>query len=1413
MAFTTTQTIDSVLLRGLNFRTPANAAISSQYTLYATGSGQTYWSNSITPNNISTLSTTLSLYNSTLTNNLSNYNSTTTGNLNLQSTSIAGLGNAFVSTTAGLIFVDGTLSNADFLLGLQIQQLSTQTAKNISSLWFSTQKLVTSTLLSISSISTYFTQINAVQSSVNANYSTLSTFIGKQNTSTYNSLTSNYIAADTVLWNSTLATVGRQLSSLSSVVAYQTTVTTLSTVLTNQLLSSIAGTFVYINRQDGIIMSTISTLFMSSLIPLQSTVGGLNTSVNTLNALSTNLSTISYQWISSFVSTSQYYQDVYTFVAIGKVSSSVSTLQQSTNYLLNSYSTLSTLYSRNVSTVSTQYTRLNSTVIGLQYELNVLTTSSILAGIYDEFVDLENYTSSIIGNNYANGVLYLSSVQYSTQVQNTSTSDGYFNYYVSTLYASTLSTLIPSTFALTSSMVSTLYSTSFVYLTSTLTSSLTKNFNSTISSITVLYISSVNTSINSTVLGYLSTPGGQLISTISTLDYIALSTFTSTSAGQLAGESTLFYSSFLSWQSSVNCLSTTANNLIYLQSSFYQSTLYAYPSTLTWAINSTNASVYAYTTVEATQTLSNIENSTNTAYTHFLDGLAAGYSTVAYSTLYTSIDINLTGSNYVATMDLATYRNFNINVYNINNGQSNYLLNYYSNAISALNYRAGIININVSTVGNAYDNNNKQLRLDVYRWGLPTTVWGSGYPYISSAAYTIQYQYNIINSVVYTNLLNVYPQLAIQNPMISPTTGRNVYIVQTASWSLSNFWRGSPIQVNWTNYSFFPYGELGAPPFNPDVLVDVVVGGTTLATYGPFPLSQSTATVYAPYLTQQLVPVVPTNINIYIVGLQTQLATTSFNTIIPGFDDIFLQPYNYPNAGENIHWIGGQELVGVTDSSNYPLYGLTPVVTPAVGSPFLSYNNDPLYIPANLLDGPYNTFGANLSISTVMINNVLAGANWVFDDSVTSGIGYLTMYISLINNFITTLAAVTAQGLTARFTISNFTDNNFASFTPTITFDSVYGGNPLYKLNVVNCPLTNNIFANIGSHCYLDVNLRQYFFTDTGGADNQGNPGGGNPLDSGLHTVDYTAGPGYGWYNDNSGYPDVPGSWYSGWGTQGTSGLYPYLVDAINAISYRNAGIINATFNAIVWVYNSINYPTANFLFYLSDNTYILVVIDQANNFTVRYSDDYGYILYTLAIPGENFYTIQVERTSKSLTFYLIQDEGQYLYPNTTLPINFKTSATSFGSSLYTYTIPGSQTFVDRLQLIVGTSPDWASYTYKNIVAGFYVYNSDIPTMLSNINYIPSTFVGPYGSPGADEQASADIPSALTINASNAAAPIDAISSLTYYNLNSALGNVPGGIDSNSAASMTVIGSLSYNGLTYQSTFSTTTALTQTFRF
>jgi len=1148
MAYNTTQTLDTLLLRGLNFRTPANAAISSQYTLYANGGGQTYWSNSISPTDLSTLSTTIQTNISSMTSTLQ-YQSTVTGNVNA----------AYISTTNGFWIVDQGFSNVDAVLRNNIIDLSTSTDTSLSNVY----TYIDTSILGISTYSTFYNQISAVQSSVNTSVSSLSTALYIQNASTYSSLTANYLAADNNLWNSTLSTVNQQISTLSSVVAYEADLSTLSTTLTSQLLSTTLGVNNYTDSQIGSVNSTISTIYFSSIIPFQSTTVGLSGIFLPFAGLSTNFSSITGNLIYSSITVNNVYVYSTIYGLNSSLNTSLSSLSSFTYCLSNSYSTFSTNYVFDLSTTNGLITNNASSITGLQLEFNVITTSSILLSIYKSFVDLEYYTSSLIGSTNTSFANFESQLVSTTGAQNVSSSTAFFNAYVSSLYTSTLSTVVPLTISYVSSLVSTLYSTSYTYLISSLNSTTTElvsDFNSTISSYTYIYISTVEDNYNSSVLQYLSAPSACLLSTYSSLNYMALTCFQSTSVGQLAFQSTLFDSTFSYWDSSFTSLDSTTTSYIYIQSSIITSTLTGYPSTLTYYLNSTNTYILNYTSIQANNTLINISNSTNTTYNAFVADLQAASSTAALSSLYTYNNIDLSSTTSTATMDLASYRNFYINIYNIIDGTP-YVVNYYNDTISTLDYRSGIITLNISTVGSAYTYNGGRLRLDVNRWGIPTATMNSLTPYISSAAYTVQYQYNIINSIVNTSLLNIYPVLAIQNPYVNSSTTLNVYISSLGMYSSSAFWRGSPITVSWTNYTFYPY--LSTLNMNVDILIDVVVAGSTISSYGPYPFSQSTTTIYAPYLKGQISPVISTCVDIYVAGLESQSAVLTFNTMIPGFDDISLTPFGYPgnqsiNHGYGPNWMGGTELLALTDAAATqvlapPLYNLTPIVTTnntSIPNPYLYYNNNPQYSPSNFLNGVFNTlamYGTFLPVTNV---SAITGTYQFYDETILGG--PLSLRFNMPGNYLVLLPYL-IQNVSITVYIFDLTTGNLIYNSP--ISDIVNNGDGTYSLqdNTIAVPL----FTNVGDSCIVFISVGTIPINEPG------------QVMAALTSVGYTPST----FVGPSGHLGLGGPPYSLADELAYTDIQPYItsnalftsitIDAVSTLTYYNFSTLGNTPNDI----------------------------------------------------------------------------------------------------------------------------------------------------------------------------------------------------------------------------------------------------------
>jgi hypothetical protein len=1093
MAFTTTQTLDTVLLRGLNFRTPANAPISTTYSLYANGQGQTYWSNSVNPANLSTLSTGIEALRSSVNSTFLTAFST----LNFQSTYIGSTQQWIFSSISSLTRNDAALSNSINLLSNQLNVTSNILNNKINTTSNYLIDYVNTTVLGISSMSTFYKEINAVLSTTVFGLSSLSTSFSQALISSSAGLTSNANAALQTSLVSSTANLITQISSLSTILATNMDLSTFSSIVTQQLTSTSSGLFSYAstiqtNAYNG--LSTIASTLQSTMTVKNSTLDGLVLTVADLNQLSTNLSSISNNWISTFVSTSQGLQDNRTFQTISTISSNVGYLTLSTQTLYNNFSTFSTIaYNAAVAQLSTN-TSFNSTLRGLQYEFSVITTSSILANIYDSFMQLEAYTSTLIGSTILSNYAFQSSLYISTTIENRSIAQSYFNFYNSTMYASTLSTLIPSTISFTSSMISSLYSTGNVFLTSSLNSTvlnLTDGFYSTTSSITQAIILSTATQFQSSVLIYLSSPAGAQLSTFSSLAFRSLSTFNGSGTSALNTQSTIFGSTInsqslfyistvvlfasLSTQTStqavqfavnMSSMSTTFGRQLSTQNGFFNSTVVSYPTILNNTLASTNSAIFAQTSVAATSTLTTIQNSTITTYNQFVASLNAQASTVAVSSLYTVQTINLTSGNFVGNMDLATYRNFNVNVYNVLNGGSNYALTYLSNSLTGLDFRRGVITIDISTIGASYSNNNSLLRFDTYRWGIPTTVWGNMYPYISNADYTLQYEYTILNSVLYTNLLNVFPRLAVRNPVVTSTIGTSPVYKGSLVGGVSpiDFWRGSPIQISWSNYSYFPYGTAGTPPYAPEVMLDVNVNGSSMGMYGPYPLSQSTATIRAPYLMNQSVPVVPTKVRAYINGKPMEAAEVTFNTILPTFDTIEMYPRGYPSASQ---FLVGQEVVAVTDRKLWPVFNAN---AQAFGTTLsTTYNANPIYKVENLLSSYVNKAGYVGSIPSTTTTSLVAfpPPNQFSERSATFGYAYFAVsmpnYAELIN-------ILSSRGSLFTFTFRNAASTRTYTFTAnTISFLGGAGATWVFANTTI--PKATNTFTVAGETCFVSYTI------------------------------------------------------------------------------------------------------------------------------------------------------------------------------------------------------------------------------------------------------------------------------------------------------------------------------------------------------
>jgi hypothetical protein len=533
-----------------------------------------------------------------------------------------------------------------------------------------------------------------------------------------------------------------------------------------------------------------------------------------------------------------------------------------------------------ISTIQQNVYQNTVDISSLQYEFSVLTTSSILAGIYSSFIDLEKYTTNIINSNYQ---LLFSSLGSTLFIQLNST---LFTTLGSTLLIEVTSTIYPQ-------LESTLYT-------------------------------AVGSTINTTLE--------------STLTYTIGSTFYETIG------STLTYT----------IGSTTYETVV--------STLYtSLGSTLLTTLDST-----LYTTVGSTlyTTLGSTLNSeiTSTIYTDVI-------STLSLSTLYTSQTINLTGNEFIGIMDMASYRNFDVNIFGVIDNLSTYQLTYVSNAFNSnYEYNQGNIFINVSTVGQTYTPNNSLLRLDVNRNGvLNLTNENTFKPILSNSDYTLHYGYTVYRNTVFTTLVDAYPRLltyglAVQNDFVPTVIGSLDGITPGAT--LPNYyWRGQQVPIMWSNYSFFPVENFTG--VLPGVNVDVLVNGNTVKSYGPYPVNVSTAVISMPYLQTSIQfdgsswtsPVLATQIRSYFVGKPLEASEYVANTVQPCIVRVLMT--NSPG-----NFVMGNELQGFADTQINILSNTYISVTS--DSLQTSYDDNPLYSASNLFDsdsmtnfvGPNDTFGS-----------------------------------------------------------------------------------------------------------------------------------------------------------------------------------------------------------------------------------------------------------------------------------------------------------------------------------------------------------------------------------------------------------------------------------------------------------------------
>jgi len=320
--------------------------------------------------------------------------------------------------------------------------------------------------------------------------------------------------------------------------------------------------------------------------------------------------------------------------------------------------------------------------------------------------------------------------------------------------------------------------------------------------------------------------------------------------------------------------------------------------------------------------------------------------------------------------------------------------------------------------------------------------WATDDPIISSADYTAVYQYTIMNNAVYTNLLNYYPRIALTNLTVVPILPN---ITKNGLLSASDVWRGSQLNVRWTNYMSFPYNSGSNLHFQPQVVIEVSIGNQIYNTYGPIEFTTSTAVVRVPYLTDMPLPVYTTDINVYVLGLQNSGLIGTVNTVIPRFTSLTNIAPATPYA---TNFLGGQELVAITDLGKYPLYGVpTDVVTntnPPALAPSTFFNSSYTYTSDNLTTSLFNLTGFNGTSSFVFTYTYGSlGDQNIFIVAPNATLSYNVV----IQNYFENITALMAMGSIVTLTLKGVTAS--LTFNPT----SIFNTNILNNVWIVNTSL------------------------------------------------------------------------------------------------------------------------------------------------------------------------------------------------------------------------------------------------------------------------------------------------------------------------------------------------------------------------
>ena len=554
------------------------------------------------------------------------------------------------------------------------------------------------------------------------------------------------------------------LEVLSTNIRSELTSTYQGLISTLYSFSSFSTFYVELSSLQLAMQSNVSTLSTTIVLTNASTYNSLSSSIQNAYLSSILYTNASISTLSSGVQISQSSAvSLLTFQLTSSISSLTNYVNAKDALLFDSIQVLNLATQQNAANIqsqSNQITALQTTSTNMSTVVNGWISSYVQADQAKQTIEINNSISTLSSTVYTNKISSDASIMFLSSLISTNTqSIAVLNIEVASLNTQMIEL---------SGEVSTLVETG---LPSSLYASFDQLSNYTYELLTTMY-------------------DGTLV---------YQSTLASTTIVQCQSVASVFFTEYVSslYISSISVTTAYFNMQISTLFSTLTSTIY-YETTSTVSIY-INSTIPVLLSTAISTSLTGFETDALAAYNEYL-------SSLAYS--YTSNQIYLNSANPRGTMNFSSFRNYEVFVQDIYNTVTPIGLTYDPALLTGLDYVRGYISIHISTptMDQTYTLNDGKLQFDVYRWGIPTTIWGNVYPTISNQQYTIMYEYMILRKTVYANLLAVYPLLYVST----------VAIVQTSPGLFA---------VAWTSYNGFYAGSALSPPFDPNTILTISSSG------------------------------------------------------------------------------------------------------------------------------------------------------------------------------------------------------------------------------------------------------------------------------------------------------------------------------------------------------------------------------------------------------------------------------------------------------------------------------------------------------------------------------------------------------------------------------------------------------------